>query len=103
MEGAGGDGQVVGFGGGGHEGGDGGVQRKAGFSTFHIRRGDFQYTRVRALLGVAGWVGCVQDLRPIACFGGCIKTISTQAQQQELRVGRCCRQASKGVSKSLAR
>eukprot|EP00752_Nemacystus_decipiens_P006283 g5664.t1 len=47
MEGGAGDGEVAGVGGGGYEGGDGGVQRKAGFSTFHIRRGDFQYTRMK--------------------------------------------------------
>lgn len=46
----GGVGEVAGVGGGGYEGGEGvegGGIRKAGFSTFHIRRGDFQYTKVR--------------------------------------------------------
>ncbi len=27
-----------------------GVRREAGFSTFHIRRGDFQYTKVSRVL-----------------------------------------------------
>lgn len=42
-----GEGEVEG---GGGEGG--GVFKRAGFSTYHIRRGDFQYKRVRTTIVV---------------------------------------------------
>eukprot|EP00903_Cladosiphon_okamuranus_P020412 g18732.t1 len=40
-------GQVAGVESGDYEGVEGVVQKKAGFSTFHIRRGDFQYEKMK--------------------------------------------------------
>lgn len=50
----GGAGEVAGVGGGSYRGAEGEV-KKAGFSTFHIRRGDFQYPKV-CVVGLVGRV-----------------------------------------------
>lgn len=41
--------------------------RKAGFSTFHIRRGDFQYTRVRHVF-LSGLVSVLVVVVGVTCW-----------------------------------